>query len=658
MLSLAKLGKELLYGFIGSLIGNPLDPFVNKTLDGLWEWVTSVVCTAGMAMGVIGAPFLHGTFDVNEEIVENIRSGVTLFAVDQQQALQGYYSIAALTLETRYGITVPPAAVTSNAPAFLTAYDLDRLTPLREPDVEQRFIAVQHAHCAWDSFWCAVEEGIAQAAEDTGVQVTFYRPDLSRDDPDDIEYLIDQAVAQKPHGILLSYTNLQLNAPVQRALDAGIPVVAYNAARMVLLMPGHGPQLDKLIYLSQGEYLGGYEGGRRMAAAAGSGSHVGVCINSAVGHIGLDARCQGFVKALSEAGISVAGNSGVLAVSDDPVSSQQTISDFYAANPAVEIFLTLGPNGATPFYGFLEQKGMNTADYVHGTFDLNQEIARNIRSGRTEFAIDQQPFLQGYGAITILYLNHSFGAVPPTPVTTGGPGFVTLANIDMRPIQYHAQRTQSVDLVAVQSGRCDDDTDSWWCTMDEAMNLAASNLGVNLQIRSPAGFDVNEAARLVDQARVSQPDGIAITISNADILRNSVKRVLADGIPAVGYNPRDYDSGYAGGKLLAKAAPRGSKAAPRGSKGVCVNHQVGRIGLDERCDGFAAAMEEEGLTMANSDGVLSISDDAAASTQEIIDYYRDNGKKTNLVFFTVGPSSATPFYDFVESGACRTPLTQ
>ena len=642
--------REAALGIVAFFTAEPLERLLHGALDWLREVVIPFACTVGAATGVIPEPFLHGTFDVNEEIVENIRSGVTLFAVNQQYALQGYYSIAALTLEARYGITVPPARMTSPNPAFLTAHDLDTgfTASIVEPDNELRFIAVQQAQCAWDSFWCAVEEGIAQAAEDTRVQVTFYRPDLSRDDPDDTEYLIDQAVARKPHGILLSYTSRQLNAPVQRALDAGIPVVAYNAARMVLLMPGHGPQLDKLIYLSQGEYLGGYEGGRRMAAAAGSGSHVGVCFNSAVGHIGLDARCQGFVKALSESGISVAGNSGVLAVSDDPVSSQQTISEFYAANPAADIFLTLGPNSATPFYGFLEQKGMNAADYVHGTFDLNQEIARNIGSGRTEFAIDQQPFLQGYGAITILYLNHSFGAVPPTPVTTGGPGFVTLANIDMRPIQYHAQRTQSVDLVAVQNGRCDD-TDS--CAMDDAMELAARNLRVNLQIRSPAGSDVNEAARLVDQARAGQPDGIAITITNADILRDSVKRVLADGIPAVGYNPRDYDSGYAGGKLLAKAAPHGSK-------GVCVNHQVGRIGLDERCDGFAAVMEEEGLTMANSDGVLSISGDAAASTQEIIDYYRDNGKKTNLVFFTVGPNSAAPFYAFVKSGACRTPLTQ
>ena len=604
---------------------------------------------AGMEMA---SGILHGTFDFSEEIGANIRSGVTLFGVNQQQALQGYNSVVALTLEARYGIS-PASKVTSTGPAFLTAANLDT-APTRfivDPDRELTFIAVQHARCAWDSFWCTVEEGIAQAAADTGVEVTVLGPDSF--DLNRVAELIDQAVAAQPDGILLTYTDSRFKAPVQRALDAGIPVVAYNA--------GRGPELDEvdyLTYLGQDEYLGGYEGGRRLVAAAGGGSHLGVCINQAVGHVGLDARCQGFVDALSEAGIGVAGSSGVLAVSDDAASSQQTISDFYAANPAVDIFLTLGPNGATPFYGFVEQEGMMDADYVHGTFDLNQEIARNIRSGRTEFGIDQQPFLQGYGAVTILYLNHRFRAVPPTSVTPTGPGFVTRANIDVLPTsvdQYRAQRNQSVDLIAVQHARCD--WDSWWCTMRDTMTMAAANLGVNLQILAPDAFDVNEVARLVDQARADQPDGMAITITNADILRDSVKRVLADGIPVVGFNAgdgpdsdripygtyigqREYDGGYAGGKFLAQAAPAGSK-------GVCVNHQVGHIGLDARCSGFADAMREAGIALAGSNGVLSISDDVAASAQVISDFYAGN-PDTNI-FFTLGPNSATPFYDFLES---------
>ena len=645
--------REAALAIIGHFTGKALA----QPLDRLGEFVQVLVCTAAAFVdGSSANPgFLHGTFDYSEEIRKNIESEVTLFGMNQQQALHGYSAIATLALESRYGITLPRPRVASVRPEFLTKGNLD-ITPTRlmvEPNRELTFVAVQDGRCAWDSFWCTVEEGIAQAAADTGVEVAILTParrlpprrvaapsDLTRGDPDLVARLIDQAVAAQPDGILLTYTDSRFKAPVQRALDAGIPVVAYNA--------GRGPELDDveyLTYLGQDEYLSGYEGGRRLTAAAGSGSHMGVCINQAVGHVGLDARCKGFVDALSEAGIGVAGSSGVLAVSDDAASSQQTISDFYAANPAVDIFLTLGPNGATPFYGFVEQEGMNDADYVHGTFDLNREIARNVRSGRTEFGIDQQPFLQGYGAVTILYLNHRFRAVPPTSVTPTGPGFVTRANIDVLPTsvdQYHARRNQSVDLIAVQHARCY--WDSWWCTMHSTMNLAADNLAVNLQILAPDAFDVNEVARLVDQALADQPDGMAITTTNADFLRDSVKRVLDDGIPVVGYNPREYDSGYAGGQLLAEAAPPGSR-------GVCVNHQVGHVGLDARCNGFIDAIRDADLSLAGSNGVLSISDDVATPSQVIGDFYASN-LDTNI-FFTVGSDSATSFYEFVEQSECK-----
>ena len=616
--------------------------------------ITVALFACAIAVGPVFADghILHGTFDFSEEIGRNVEDGVTLFGVNQQQPLQGYGAIMALTLQARYGIS-PASKVTTTGPAFLTRDNI-ATAPTRyvvDPDKRLRFIAVQHARCAWDSFWCTVEAGIMQAAEDTGADVTILGPDSF--DLNRVAELVDQAVAAQPDGILMTYTDSRFKEPVERALAAGIPVIAYNA--------GQGPEKDGvgyLTYLGQDEYLGGYEGGRRLVAAAGMGTHKAVCINQAVGHVGLDARCQGFADALAEAGIPMAGSTGVLGIGDDVAASQQTISDFYAANPDIDLFMTLGPNGATPFYGFVEQEGLDDADFVHGTFDFNESIAANIRSGRTEFGIDQQPYLQGYGAVTLLYLNHRFRAVPPTSVTPTGPGFITQENLDILPAgvdEYRARADQPVDIIVVQHARCD--WDSWWCTMRDTMEMAADNMGVNLQILAPDAFDVNEVARLVDQARADQPDGMAITITNADILRDSVNRVLGDGIPVVGFNAgdgpdsdripygtyigqREYDGGYYGGRYLAAAATAGSK-------GICINHQVGHIGLDARCNGFVDAMREAGIALAGSNGVLGISDDVAASSQVISDFYASN-PDTNI-FFTLGPNSATPFYDFLES---------
>jgi len=98
--------------------------------------------------------------------------------------------------------------------------------------------------------------------------------------------------------IALTVTDPDLfREPIQRALDAGIPVVAYNA--------GAGPiedGIDYMTYLGQDEYAGGYLGGLRLAAEGGT---KGVCINHQVGHTGLDKRCNGFLAAIGHPGRGV-----------------------------------------------------------------------------------------------------------------------------------------------------------------------------------------------------------------------------------------------------------------------------------------------------------------------------------------------------------------
>lgn len=65
------------------------------------------------------------------------------------------------------------------------------------------------------------------------------------------------------------------------------------------------------------------------------------------------------------------------------------------------------------------------------TFDLNKDLAKAVKSGDVQFAVDQQPYLQGYLAVDALWLyktngNLSGGGV--APVLTG-PAFVTRTNV-------------------------------------------------------------------------------------------------------------------------------------------------------------------------------------------------------------------------------------
>ena len=498
---------------------------------------------------------------------------------------------------------------------------------------EQRLkiIMVQHALCAWDSFWCTVEQGAKDAAAAMNVDLTILGPD--KFDLEKTAALIDQAVAAQPDGLAVTVTDPKLfKDPIMRALDAGIPVVGYNA--------GAGPEKDGipyLTYIGQDEYQGGYQGGKRLIAA---GAKKGVCINHQVGHAGLDARCNGFIDAFKEAGLEAE----VLAITNDPAESQTIIDDYYTANPDVNAFLTLGPNGANPFYAFVEARGLKPGDILHGTFDLSPEIEAHIKDGLTLFGIDQQPYLQGFGSVMWLTLVKRYGIMPALPVTPTGPGFVTKENVGLKP-----QPDKPLKLMFVQHALCA--WDSFWCVVEKGIDVAAKQLNVDYTVLGPDKFDLEKTAALIDQAVAAQPDGLAVTVTDPKLFKDPIMRALDAGIPVVGYNAGagpekdgipyltyigqdEYQGGYQGGKRLIAAGAK---------KGVCINHQVGHAGLDARCNGFIDAFKEAGLEAE----VLAITNDPAESQTIIDDYYTANPDVN--AFLTLGPNGANPFYAFMEA---------
>ncbi|MHB0987247.1 MAG: substrate-binding domain-containing protein [Bellilinea sp.] len=378
-----------------------------------------------------------------------------------------------------------------------------------------KLIMVQHALCAWDAFWCTVEDGIQTAAKDMGVEVTVLGPD--KFDLEKTAALIDQAIAAQPDGIGLTVTDPVLfKEPIMKALDAGIPVLAYNA--------GKGPVLDDIsymTYLGMDEYQGGYQSGQRMIAAGGTR---GVCINHQVGHAGLDLRCKGLIDAFAEAGLTaeVLGVKG-----EDAAQSQTTISDFYTANPEVDSFLTLGPSSANPFYAFVEAS--QPQNIKHITFDLTPEVEAKIKDGTTIAAVDQQPFLQGYGAVMYLVLNKRYGITPALPVTATGPGFITedLLGATVDP-------EKPVKLIMVQHALCA--WDAFWCTVEDGIQTAAKDMGVEVTVLGPDKFDLEKTAALIDQAIAAQPDGIGLTVTDPVLFKEPIMKALDAGIPVLAYN--------------------------------------------------------------------------------------------------------------------------
>lgn len=62
------------------------------------------------------------------------------------------------------------------------------------------------------------------------------------------------------------------------------------------------------------------------------------------------------------------------------------------------------------------------------TFDLSQDIVGAMKGGMIKVAVDQQPFIQGYGAVQILTDYVRYGVLQANDVFSG-PGLITPDNL-------------------------------------------------------------------------------------------------------------------------------------------------------------------------------------------------------------------------------------
>jgi simple sugar transport system substrate-binding protein len=112
----------------------------------------------------------------------------------------------------------------------------------------------------------------------------------------------------------------------------------------------------------------------------------------------------------------------------DLPSVQQTIQAKLAEDKSITHIVTLGAPYALAALQ-AEQGASSTAKVV--TFDLNQDAAQAIKDGKIEFAVDQQPYVQGYMAVLMLWMNitngNDIGGGKPTLT---GPSIVDQTNIN------------------------------------------------------------------------------------------------------------------------------------------------------------------------------------------------------------------------------------
>ena len=273
--------------------------------------------------------------------------------------------------------------------------------PAASQDSPLRFVLVAHAPDS-DPFWATIREGAEAAAQEAGVVVEYRAP--ASFDLEAMADLVRAAVGDSPAGLIVSIPNGNvLAAPVRAAVAAGIPVISINSGFDV------SASLGAMLHVGQGEYEAGRVAGETMRELGGKSA---LCLNHEVGNVALDLRCKGFIDGFG-------GSVQVVAVNPDPAAVTAAVTESLAGDERLDVVLALSAS-ISGEAAIAAAKTLDPGRTVRvGSFDVSEPVLTAVAEGRASFAIDQQPFLQGYLPVQYLALYVRRGLVPVSNVSTG-----------------------------------------------------------------------------------------------------------------------------------------------------------------------------------------------------------------------------------------------
>jgi simple sugar transport system substrate-binding protein len=286
--------------------------------------------------------------------------------------------------------------------------------------------------------------------EDFNVETDYRNP--PNGDIADMARLIEQAAARNYDGVIVTIADYDvLKSAISKVTEKHIPLVTINSGT-----EQQSADLGAIMHIGQPEYTAGKAAGEK-AKAAGVKSFL--CVNHYATNPASFERCRGFADALG-----VDFKTSTLDAGTDPTGIQSKVSAYLRNHPDTGGVLALGPLSAAPTIKAVQQMGL-AGKIWFATFDFDDDIAKAIKDGTIKFAIDQQPYLQGYIAVAVLAIvkhDHTtdpvkirqilqanpkfqarlstYGLAPSYgPRNIGsGPGFITKENID-KVVKYAGQ---------------------------------------------------------------------------------------------------------------------------------------------------------------------------------------------------------------------------
>lgn len=303
-------------------------------------------------------------------------------------------------------VALPLAACSSSG----GAQGAQEATEGAAPGVDSGLTIALVTHAApGDTFWDIVRKGAEDAAAAYGVDLQYASdPDGARQ-----SQLVQQYVDQGVDGIAVSLAKPEaMTGSVDNATAADIPVVSVNSGADAW------QEMGVLAHFGQDELVAGEAVGDRFAE---EGHTHPICVIHEQGNVGHEARCQGIKN-------KVPGTELLYVQGSDMTQVESTVTAKLQSTADADVIVGLGAPFALTIQKVVEQL---SSDIEVVSFDLNGDVANAVKDGTISFAVDQQPYLQGYLAVESLVLNHDGGfVVGGGQAVLTGPAMVDSSNID------------------------------------------------------------------------------------------------------------------------------------------------------------------------------------------------------------------------------------
>ena len=283
-----------------------------------------------------------------------------------------------------------------------------------QPHPRWRFVFVNHA--LTNPFFVPAKYGSDDAASILGANAEW--TGSSSSDVGEMVKAMRRAIETKADGIAVSIIDpLAFNGPTALALSHGIPVVSYNA--------DGGKSNARLAYVGQDNYQSGLELGARMVRLVDSGDVYLFIATPRQQNI--QPRIDGALDAIRDSGRPVRAH--VVASGVDVTAELTKVEATYKANPRLRGLFAVDAGSTAGVAHVMRKYGLHEKGVRAGGYDLLPSTLQAIHAGELDFAIDQQPYLQGFLPVLQLFLyRYSSGLVAPADTNTGL-NFVTRENV-------------------------------------------------------------------------------------------------------------------------------------------------------------------------------------------------------------------------------------